>query len=76
MKYNFGMNLQRDAYYGDCVQKINFGAMVNPDKCYPVLYTTTQNGTKIFIPQYVLGKDMSEPQIKYLFEIGYFKVHQ
>lgn len=51
---------------------INYGALVE-DKMYPVLYTVLQSGEKVFDPKWIDGKDLTEPQIKYLYDLGYFK---
>lgn len=51
----------------------NYSLLVNPMDSYPVVYTVNQDGSKNFKPQYLLGKDLTEPQIKYLYQSGYFK---
>ena len=50
----------------------NYSLLIEAEESYPVLYTVSQNGTKVFRPQYISGKDLTEPQIKYLDQIGYF----
>lgn len=50
---------------------INYAALIE-DKMYPVLYTILQSGEKVFEPKWINGKDLTEPQIKYLYELGYF----
>ena len=44
----------------------NYSLLIEAEESYPVLYTVSQNGTKVFRPQYISGKDLTEPQIKYL----------
>ena len=53
---------------------VNYASMVKEDELYPVIYTVSQDGTKVFKPQYLLGKYLSEGQIKYLYEVGYFNI--
>jgi hypothetical protein len=43
--------------------KINYGSLINPDKYYPVKYTITQKGDRVFKNQKIKGQDMTEPQI-------------
>jgi len=50
----------------------NYSLLIEAEESYPVLYTVSQNGTKVFRPQYISGKDLTESQIKYLDQIGYF----
>jgi hypothetical protein len=45
---------------------------INPEAYYPVIYTVNQSGEKVFKPQYIQGKDLTEPQIIYLQSVGYF----
>ncbi len=52
---------------------LNYGAMIDPEKQYPVIYSRKQDGTKIFHPRYTSGKYLTEPQIKYLYDSGYFE---
>jgi hypothetical protein len=52
---------------------VNYGALVQADKMYPVVYTVMQSGEKVFEPKWIQGKDLTEPQIKYLHELGYFE---
>lgn len=51
---------------------INYGTLVNPEELYPVIYVRRQDGTKEFEPRYLNGKHLTQPQIKYLYSLGYF----
>lgn len=53
--------------------KINYASMVDTDTKYPVAYTIKQDGTKIFEHTFLLGKDLTENQIKELCHFGWFK---
>jgi hypothetical protein len=53
-------------------QQLNYGTIVAAETLYPVIYTVRQDGDKVFKPQYLQGKDLTEPQIKYLYDSGYF----
>ena len=46
--------------------------LVEPELFYPVIYTVMQDRQKVFYPQSIKGKELTEPQIKYLLEVGYF----
>ena len=50
---------------------VNYAALIE-DKLYPVIYTVLQSGKKVFEPKWISGKDLTEPQIKYLYDLGYF----
>jgi hypothetical protein len=54
------------------LKQMNYGTLANANELYPVIYTVAQNGDKIFKPQLIKGADLTEPQIKYLHELGYF----
>jgi len=54
-------------------EKINYAIMVDAELKYPVTYTIKQDGTKVIENTFLLGKDMTENQIKELYENGYFK---
>lgn len=47
-------------------EKINYGTLVDADKKYPVTYTIKQDGTKVIENTFLLGKDLTENQIKEL----------
>lgn len=51
-------------------EKINYGVMVNANKKYPVTYTIKQDGTKVYENTFLLGKDLTENQIKELYHNG------
>jgi hypothetical protein len=36
---------------------------INPDEIYPVKYTIKQDRTKVMMPTYLKGKDLTENQI-------------
>lgn len=46
--------------------KPNYGALIDPEKLYPVTYTITQGGKKIFKKGELKGSDLTENQIKEL----------
>jgi len=50
--------------------KLNYGCMVDPETKYPVTYTIKQDGTKVFENTFLLGKDLTENQIKELYNKG------
>jgi len=50
--------------------KPSYGSMVDPEAKYPVTYTIKQDGTKVIENTFLLGKDMTENQIKELFDNG------
>ena len=47
------------------MKKINYALLVEPYEEYPVLYTIAQDGTRNIKPTRILGKDMTEKQIKF-----------
>jgi hypothetical protein len=49
-------------------EKINYALLVEPETLYPVNYTIKQDGTKVFKKSLLLGKDMTENQIKELYD--------
>lgn len=49
---------------------VNYAKMIDADKKYPVTYTIKQDGTKVIENTYLLGKDLTENQIKELVEKG------
>lgn len=51
-------------------EKINYGSMVDADKMYPVSYTIKQDGTKVIENTFLKGTDMTENQIKELYEFS------
>jgi hypothetical protein len=51
--------------------KVNGGYLVKfvkPNKTYPVDYKLAKDGRKIMIPSYIMGRNLTEPQIFELFE--------
>lgn len=46
--------------------KPNYGTLIDPDKLYPVTYTITQDGKKIFKKGRLKGCDLTENQVKEL----------
>ncbi len=57
----------------ETAEQVNYGAMINPEILYPVVYTVMQSGEKMFEPRWMVGRELTEPQIKYLYDSGYFK---
>lgn len=56
--------------------KINYALLIDPEMLYPVSYIIKQSGEKQLVPTVLLGKDLTENQIKELIEkkivhIGY-----
>jgi len=43
-------------------QKLNYGTLVDPEKYYPVTYSITQDGKKIFKKGKLKGCDLTEKQ--------------
>jgi len=54
--------------------KVKYGILVDAEKKYPVTYTIKQDGTKVIEDTFLLGKDMTENQIKELYDKGYFSL--
>ena len=52
------------------MKKINYASMVDADTKYPVTYTIKQDGTKVIENTFLLGKDLTENQIKELLNKG------
>lgn len=50
---------------------VNWALLVDPEKEYPVSYTIKQDGTKVNKPAILLGKDLTENQIKELRQNGH-----
>jgi hypothetical protein len=50
------------------MEKINYGIMVDAETKYPVTYTIKQDGTKVIKDTFLLGKDLTENQIKELMD--------
>lgn len=48
------------------MEKINYGIMVDAETKYPVTYTIKQNGKKVIENTFLLGKDLTQNQIKEL----------
>jgi hypothetical protein len=44
--------------------KPNYGKLIDPERYYPVNYTITQDGKKIVQKSKLLGKDLTENQIR------------
>lgn len=49
-------------------ERINYALLVDPEETYPVSYVIKQNGEKQLCPASLLGKDLTENQIKELVE--------
>ncbi|MFA7287663.1 MAG: hypothetical protein WC055_02185 [Melioribacteraceae bacterium] len=47
-------------------ENLNYATLVSPDKKYPVTYTIKHDGTKVYENTWILGKDLTENQIKQL----------
>lgn len=45
---------------------MNYGTLIDPDKLYPVTYSITQSGKKIFKKGKLKGCDLTENQVKQL----------
>lgn len=45
---------------------MNYGTLIDPDKLYPVTYTITQSGKKIYKKGKLRGSDLTENQVKEL----------
>jgi len=44
----------------------NYVSMISPEQKYPVTYTIKHDGTKVYENTWLLGKDLTMPQIKQL----------
>lgn len=59
-------------YIPEVQPHVNYGILPKEGNIYPVIYTDTQDGKRVFKPQTVDAGDLTENQIKYLYECGYF----
>jgi hypothetical protein len=48
-------------------KQINYASLVDANKKYPVTYTIKQDGEKVIENTYLLGEDLTENQIKELY---------
>lgn len=45
---------------------MNYGTLIDPNKLYPITYTITQNGKKVYKRGKLRGCDLTENQVKEL----------
>lgn len=68
---DFGQLVNLLSFHQDQIfRKINPVKFVDAQKEYPVRYTITQSGEKIFKNQMLKGSDLTEPQVHELFFNG------